>query len=305
MTCNGTSLIANEANNYAFSSTLTLPSIAVAPNTELTFDWGGVTASLIDHPIDAKKDLNSISILMWDLSLADLQTKLNADSLGQRDLTVVPLTITTDGSATSAKLFTFTLNGGAVDSATILGYFDATHYPPENHTYTMMAATGTVTGQGVKMIQSFQLDPNSTNTMVTMTSNSTLLDFTADLSHLTPTGVPAGEPAITLNWSQMTKNALGNDFILTNITSAFVGHYTQSLSDLQGNDFLDLDLIATELYQGGIDTGTVADFSTLQDDSGKSFPGIDSTGTWLVGLQCGACHNPAPWYLTVLKVCTP
>jgi len=25
----------------------------------------------------------------------------------------------------------------------------------------------------------------------------------------------------------------------------------------------------------------------------------------VVGLICGNCRNPAPWYLTILKPCTP
>jgi hypothetical protein len=45
----------------------------------------------------------------------------------------------------------------------------------------------------------------------------------------------------------------------------------------------------------------VLDFTTLVDDAGNSFPGIDSTGTWLVALICTNCRNPAPYYLTILK----
>ena len=38
-------------------------------------------------------------------------------------------------------------------------------------------------------------------------------------------------------------------------------------------------------------------------EAGQAFPGIDATGTWLLGLECGNCGIPAPWYLTVLKAC--
>jgi hypothetical protein len=40
------------------------------------------------------------------------------------------------------------------------------------------------------------------------------------------------------------------------------------------------------------------------DGNGAGFPGIDDTGTWLVGLICGNCRNPAPWYMTILKPCS-
>ena len=45
---------------------------------------------------------------------------------------------------------------------------------------------------------------------------------------------------------------------------------------------------------------TVLDFTTLKDKTGASFTGVTSDGTWLVGLFCGLCRSPAPWYMTVL-----
>jgi hypothetical protein len=307
--CTGTNLTASAANNYSFSSTLTFPPIAVAPKTELTFDWAGVTKDFLGHSV-TQSDIDTISILMWNMTLSALQTGLNADTLLQNDLTVVPLTIKTDGTtpnvsvgATSAKLYDFTLNGGAVTATTIAYYFDADTFPPSNHTYTMMAATGTTPGQGVQMIQSFQLDKNSTNDKVTMTSASTTLTYNANLHNLKPTGIPAGQAAITLDWSGMTTTALGGIFDPTSITYALVGHYTETPTQLESK-FLDIQLIATEMYSATISIGTSVDFSTLTTSSGKAFSGIDTTGTWLVALQCGACRNPAPWYLTILKPCS-
>lgn len=307
--CTGTNLTASAANNYAFSSTMTFPPIAVAPKTELTFDWAGVTKDFLGHSV-AQSDLKMISILMWDLTLSEFETRLNADTLLQRDLTALPLLAYTDGTtpnvsvgATSAKLYDFTLNGGAVASTTIISYFDADTYSPSNHTYTMMAATGTTTGQDVAMIQAFQLDKNSTNDKVTMTSASATVTYDANLHSLTPTGVPAGQPAITLDWGTMTTNALGGVFDPTAITHVLLGHYTQTPTQLE-KQFLDIELIAADLYEAAISIGTSIDFSTMTTSSGKAFTGIDDTGTWMVALQCGACHNPAPWYLSILKPCS-
>ncbi len=300
-TCSGTTLMASTAHDYGFTSTLTFPPVKVKPMTNLTFDWGSVTTDFLGHDIDPKKDLNTILVLMWKLTLPDLQTKLNADSLQQRDLVTLPLQYATDGNNTSAKLLDFT-NSGNPDATTILSFLDATQYDPTKFTYTLMAATGNTLGEGTKMIQSFQVDPSSSNTAVTMTTDSTQLTYTADLHSLTPTEIPAGQAGITLDWSQMTKNALGNDFVVSNITRALVGHYTQTPTEIE-SQFLDIELIATKLYQGDIGTGTSVNFSSLKTDGGESFQGIDDTGTWMVALQCGGCRNPAPWYLTILKPC--
>jgi hypothetical protein len=311
--CMGTTITANEANNYSFSSTLTFPPVRIAPNSDLQFDWSAVTTDFLGRAVDPKKDLNTILVFVWDLSLEELQTKLNADTLASRDLTIVPpLEYATDGNTTSANMLAFTYNGSPIGEGQmvtadqVLSFFDPSAYDPATHTYTLMAATGDVLGQNTRMIQSFLIDANSTNTAVTMTSDSTELEFEADLTRLTPTTIPAGQANVSLDWSQMTTNALGGDFSgmsATKITSAFIGRYEESPSELSGEKFLNLETIATTLFRKTVETGTSADLSTFEDGSGNRFAGIDDDGTWLVGLQCGECRNPAPWYITVLKPC--
>jgi hypothetical protein len=301
--CSGNSLVASEAHDYEFTSTLTFPPVKVAPKSDLSFDWSAVNKDFLGHSLDTKKDLNTILVLMWKLTLDDLQTKLNADALKQKDLVTLPLQYATDGIAASAKMLTFT-NSGAPSATEILSFLDPDTYSPASYTYTLMAAQGSTLGEGTKMIQSFQVDPNSTNTNVALTTDSTKLTYSTDLHSLTPTLVPAGQAALTLEYGQLAKNALGNEWVASNITKALVGHYTQTPTELESK-FLDLELIATKLYRGDITTGTKAIFSNLKTDSGEFFPGIDDSGTWLVALQCGGCRNPAPWYLSILKTCTP
>jgi len=301
--CNGNNLVANEANDYSFTSTLTFPPIKVAPKSDLTLDWSAVNKDFLGHSLDTKKDLTTILVMMWKLTLDDLQTKLNADALKQKDLVTLPLQYSTDGSGTSAKMLTFT-NSGAPTEATILSYLDPSEYSPASYTYTLMAATGSELGKGTRMIQSFQVDPNSTNTKVALTTDSTKLTYSANLHSLTPTGVPAGQKSLTLEYGNLSKNALGNEWVASSITKVLIGHYEETPTELESK-FLDLELIATKLYLGNITDGTKAILSNLKTESGESFPGIDDTGTWLVALQCGDCKNPAPWYLSILKTCTP
>ena len=303
-TCSGTTVVANEANDYSFTSTITLPPIKVKPNSELTLDWGGVTADISRHAVDPKKDITLVTVLAWDIPLSLLEDEMNKDTAQSRDLVVVPISYPTDGNATSASLFDFTLSGTVVDHATILGYFDADAYPPDANTYTLMASIGTTPGEGIKMIQAFLLDPTSTNTTVKVASDSTQLAFTANLKDLTPTWIPSKQSAITLDWSSMKTNALNNDFTSGKIQRVLVGHYTLTPAELSTDKFLDLETLATELYIGNIKKGSKIDFSSLVDNNNKSFSGITNDGTWLVALQCTSCHNPAPWYLTILKPCS-
>jgi len=301
--CMGSSIKATDANNYSTWSEMKLPVIKVKPETELSFDWGSVTKDLITHSLDAKKDLNLIMVLMFQLPLPDLEKKLNADSLTQNDLAVSPpLTVRTNGSDTSAKLFSFDLNGTPVTPEMILKYFDADFYAPANYTYALAGATGTEVGQNIRILQTFQLDPGSSNTAVKMMDSSVKLDWTANLHDLTPTGIPKGQAGITLDWGEMTKTALGTPFDPTQITRALVARYDEGSGQIE-KDFLDIELIATDLYQTKIDSGSSVDFSTMKKSDGTSFAGIDDTGTWLVALQCGVCRNPSPWYISLLKTC--
>ena len=152
------------------------------------------------------------------------------------------------------------------------------------------------------MVQAFQLYSSSSNTDVKMTDSSVKLDWTANLHDLTPTGIPKGEPGITLDWGNMTKTALGTPFDPTQITRALVAHYGVGSGQIE-MDFLNIELIATDLYETKVEYGTTVDFSSMTKADGSVFSGIDDTGTWLVALQCGMCRNPSPWYISILKPC--
>lgn len=297
------SFSATTANNYQFSSTITLTPVLVKPDSELTFDWSGVTKDFLGHDMDPAKDVDSANLVLWALNEQDLQTKLNADSLRQLDA-VVPATSPTNKTETSVSLFDFqSAAGEPLTQDMILPYMNATKYPPAENTYTFIVATGNlISGGKSRMIQALKLDPASTNTRVSISNTSTKLDYTVDFHSLMPTMVPAAEPKLTVDWADILTNAMGNTFLPTQITEVRVAHYTQTQAELESH-FLDLDLIDEDTWHDQEVAGTSSDLSKLTNDAGQPFPGVSASGTWVLGLVCGACRNPAPWYLTVLKPC--
>jgi hypothetical protein len=300
--CFGANVIANEKNNYSFSSTIDLPSVTVAHMSNLAFDWGALTQDFLGHPLDPTRDLGSAIVMLWGLPLADLEVKLNADALFTSDLIVSPpLSLRLDG-ATAANLHQFQINETPVTAEMFNAFFDANLYPRETASFLVAVQTGYELGREIRMLQAFELSATSSTTNVALTNSSTKLSYSANLHDLTITGVPGGTPALTLDWSQLTTNALGAPFGEGAITSAIVGHYAESPAELESK-FLDLDRIAMETYRADIAAGAVLDFTTLRDAKGAPFPGTNATGTWLVGLICGNCRNPAPWYMTILRPC--
>jgi hypothetical protein len=309
VTCTNGTIEANEVNDYAFSSTLTLASTQVAPQSNLTFNWGGVTTDFLGHPVTATNGLDTMLVLIVNLSLADFETQINTDVFSQSSLIVLPPPLfAPPAGVVSGTLFdNFTVGGVAVTPDNADMYLDPTAHPPDQTTFILAGQTGMNTGNDIRMMQAFQIDPTSSNTAVTLSNSSTSLNYHVDMHSLHPTGVPANTPALTLDWSQLNMNAFGDDISdplgvkrQTDITSAIVGHYTQSVSQLE-SQFLNIQTIATDLYSADIPPGTTLDFATLQDSAGNAFPGVDANGTWLVALLCGGCRNPAPYYLTILK----
>lgn len=307
VTCTNGTIVANEANNYSFTSSLMLHPVKVKPMSDLTFDWSGVTKDFLGHTVDPVKDLNLIFLLSYNEPAAMFEQDLNLDTFSTSHIFIPgpPPSYQPMNGETSKSLFNnFQTGDGPANPTTAAMYLDASMYTPANSTYAIVAQSGTDVGTGqIHMLQSFELDSSSTNTTVKLTNGSTTLSYDANLHSLHPTGVPANTAALSLDWSMMTTNALGTPFIATNIAHAIVGHYTQTPAQLE-KQFLDINMIAEDLYQADIPFGTTLDFTMLTDAKGNAFTGIDSTGTWLVALVCTTCRNPAPWYLTILEPAT-
>jgi hypothetical protein len=298
-------VVASEKNDYSFSSTITLTPVTVASMSNLTFDWSGLTRDFEGHELAPATDLGMAVVMFWDLPLDQFEAKLNADALFTSDLIVSPpLSLPLSGGATSAHLYDFTINTTPVTPDMINPYFDATLYPPSSASFIAGVEAGTVLGRNLRMMQAFNLDASSTTTVVPITNDSMKLAYTANLHDLATTLVPGGTSALTLDWSQMTVNGLGREFSASDVTDAVVGHYAETPAELE-TKFLDLDRIALARYHASIPSGSVLDFKLLKDTNGASFTGIDATGTWLVGLFCGNCRNPAPLYMTIVKPCSP
>jgi hypothetical protein len=220
---------------------------------------------------------------------------------------LVPSMLKTDNAITSANLFDLTGPGGVpLTEEELLSYVDTDTYSPDNHVYQVMLAEGLVLGSGTRLLHFVRLDPEETNTLVTLTDDSTVLDYAVDLTSSQKIGLPPERSDIVLDWtddSLLTKNAIGNEFKPTAITRVMVGHYPDlTLAEIE-EQFLQIDTIAQDLWTAGISAGTRISLSELQTEDGKPFTGIDRQGTWLVALVCGSCALPTPWFIGVLESC--
>jgi hypothetical protein len=276
----------------------------VAPDSDLTFDWSALTTDLVGRDLDANTEIDMVNVMLWNLTQAELQDKLNGDRLAMADPALV-VVLHNEDAETSANLFSFTTVGmETIEPDQILPFFNAENYPPAERTYTVMLATGEILGAGTRMIQAFTLDPASTNTEVVISDDSTVLDWTVDLQSLRSIAVPPGEASIVLDWGGIQTNGLGEEFTKPSIGKLVVARYDATPVELEA-DFSSLvnfdgSVNADELWEATVPSGSCLSLADATDSSGGSFPGIDGDSTWVVALFCEACQNPAPWFLSFL-----
>lgn len=308
--------VAQPANNYRFSSSLAVSLTQVAPNTDLTFDWSALTVDFLGHSVDPLADIDTVVVVLWALTPEQVTEKLNADELGaafnKGAMVIYTQNMVTSGSTHAAPPATpeaepqsedFQVpGGGALPHHEVMGRFDPMEWDPATHSYTVLVQEGGELGKGVRMVHAFQLDPASTTTELAITPQSASLSYDTSLRELTPVSMPVGVNNVLVDWSEMTMNAFGRPFLPRSVDEVLVAKYTQTPEQLEG-EFLDLELIADEMYRGAVAAGSTQALTGLAKEDGTPFAGISNDGTWILALMCSSCANPAPWYLTLLTPC--
>lgn len=295
-------VLADEANNMTFSSTITLVEQLVPPNTvDLTMDWSALTQDFLGHELSFQGGMKAAVLVVWDVPISEVARMINEDDDTLNSHAFASLQFETDGTVTSATLSEFKSFGAVIEEEQLLEYLD----PANNYSYTLMAqAHPSTLGRDVQMIQAFALDGAATSSTVTLTDTSTQLEWTADLDTLMPTQVPAAQAGVLVDWfSSIAVNSFGGEFVNNQITEVLVGQYPAGL-DLNA-EFLDIELNATELWRGEVTAGSNFNLQNLTTEGGAAFTGFPagSTDQWLLGLICTTCVNPTPWYITRVQTC--
>jgi len=300
------SVVITDPTNYTLTDSFVLQHVVLKDYDDLVFDWSQLTVDFFGQHINPATDVNTVSISLWNLTPSDIEHALKVDNLPLGSNSGV-ITTYPDGTYTHMDLLGFNELMQPLPVDQLWSRFNTAtpnyQYPQDQYTFLLMAQSGTDLGRKPHGIALFNIDPGSTVTELDLTNDSTKLTYSVDLEHAQPMLVPAGVPRLTVDWSQMTTNCLGNPYPYSQITEVAVAHYTsKTLPELQ-QDFLNLENIADGWWSGAPPPGPTIDLSTLTDASGAAFPGIDGTGVWMAALFCGNCNNPAPWSITILQPC--
>jgi hypothetical protein len=300
-------VIANATQNYRFSSTLEAVTVPVGSLGDIVFDWSDITVDMLGREFDPLTSVDMMEVMLWRLSKEALLGGINSDDLHTSDLMALGY-IDTQNAMRSGNFFEVSSPGGSPQpEEVLLEYVDTTLFPQDRHTYIVMVAEGSVYGRGTKMLAFFEPTPDETNTEVRLDNDSATLTYTVDITSSQPIPLPAGNPDVVLDWIDedlaLGTNAMGAEWTPNRITDVMITHYeSMTLEELEA-DFLDLELNADEIWTVFLSAGQSVNLSLLENENGERFSGIDETGVWIVALICGACMNPAPWFLAVLHPC--
>jgi len=228
---------------------------------------------------------------------------LNFGQLDEGKVNGLYYDFTTNGTDTCTTLDTLTSKDGvALDPEKIFVVDDKT-------TYLMVFQTGTQIGYGARTM--LFLDP-SADSLVTdinaVDKSRSMLEFTADLSTPDKLQLPADKPSI-IDWSGVHTDAQGTELSANAVDRILIGFYAGKDVKALETGFLNLDQPTaaeggpTKSWEIHVPKGKTANMAAATNrDDGSLFTSFsaDGDGTWLMGMFCSSCQNPAPVIVTIL-----
>ena len=288
-------ILLEDQHNYSFTGVLNIPVIetACAENAvDIVIDWSNLITDLQYHAMNPATDIDNVMLIrVLDLEWDEIEDKLSSSELDPVFLDGY-LNVTNDNDQTSALMNDMTMLGEEVPITE--------HYIEDDHKYLLLLATGLTPGTGARMLTFLDPKEDSQNTLIEIGSFE-ILDFSADVTSLTPVDVPEDGPWV-MDWSGLDHNGQGNPLVSESIDGVMLGFYEGETAGSLEGQVLDLELIADQLYELGPDSGGPNLGSKTFDLADlDGFSGFEGDGVWIFGLTCSMCQNPAPLFLTVLN----
>lgn len=290
--CGGLRPIAfTNENNYAFSNTVSFPSVEVKAGEDAHVDWSALTVDVRERPIT---EIQQIVLGRADYPLDQLLELISVNDLDAQQ--EMPETFVFDrAGATAADFSEFEIGAQSFDPALL--------FSEDAGSTWLLSAVNYPEGR-LDVLSTVALVPRdaSDNTSVTLADGGMTLDWSVDLSRGAPIATGAGLPP-KLDWSGWTRDVYGNPVDLIRADQLVIAHFDQSVAEVEAG-FLQLDSIATEFYRASVVGATELEQldEAVDTSTGASFAGFTPEGTWLLGFGCTTCSTPVPLGLAVVSV---
>ncbi len=292
MACTTDPVVLSDTNNFTYSGDVHVPSIPTIPAEDLDICWDEVLLDIQCHDLDPVEDVDMVSLVRFlHLTEDEVAEKIGNDGLQQADMSGYVEWENTGETCTELSALSF--RGTVIDVPA--------EYTLDGGTYLLTLATGGTLGSGTRMLSFLTPTAESDNTRVDVGDGCGVLDFDADLASLAPVKFPDEGPW-EIDWSTLTRTGLGNTLLPSDIDGLSLAFYAGSTRSELQQSFLDLELIADELYGLPISGTLTADLTQATTEEGTTaFSGLTGDGTWLLALTCSRCANPAPLFLSAME----
>jgi hypothetical protein len=285
-----------DSQNYSSTVVLNLPTIETAA-TDVDICFTDVTEDLQCHAVAPQTDILNVSLVRFqNLPQSEILAQLASGKLSTNDVDGY-FAVEPDHSGTCVKLSAMDSFGPLIDLA-------SEFVADDQFSYVILASTKTAPGVGTKSMTFVHPTATSTETTVNLPNGCGILDYSADLSNVAHLPVSSGGPWV-LDFKDIDHDSQGVEIGVADVDSVLIGFYAGlTVTDIQ-NQMLDLEQIATQLWEVPVSPGEfTADLAKATERGGTApFAGFDRAeeGTWLVGLMCSVCQSPAPIALAILE----
>jgi hypothetical protein len=290
-TCQSGTVVLSDAQNFSYVGDVALPVFVTASESDIEVCWDDLVQDIQCHDVDKRLDIDNVGLIRFPyLTHGGVEQGLSDNNLLQADISgYVDVQPTKE---TCIQLADMSFFGTPVNIEE--------HYFAAGGTYMLNLTTGTLPGIGARMIAFLEPTESSDVTSVSLPDGCGVLDFAADLS-ASQKVYPCTRGGVTLDWSGLTTDGLGNEYDLGLIDEVMIGFYEGMTDADVETRFLDLELMATRLYRLELDGGTTADLWLATMEDGTALDGFSGEGVWIAALRCTTCSNPAPLFLTMLE----
>jgi hypothetical protein len=293
-------VVLHDANNYTAIASLTIPVVQTAPGADLTICWNALVKDLFCHDLVTSDDIDNVALLqMTNASRDQIAAALAVGALEQSTVSgYVDYHVDQSPTSTCAKLSQFAFVGTHLVPA-------ADYVADANKTYLLLFATGTTPGVGSRSM--LFLEPTSASSVAAVDAvdacAANVLDFQATLGQPLPIS-RTDSTQWHLDWSLLTRDSFNNAVNFARLDGVQIGFYQNlTAADLQAR-FIDIELIATLLYEVPIAAGArdVDLVDARLRGTSEPFPGfIRADGVWAVIVRCSRCQATVPVVLTILQ----
>jgi len=294
--CTDTELFMEDNNNYAFTADFQISTVEVTPETDFTVDWSGLSVDIRGRTVDPTS-VESALFVEFQLTQAEILERIDANSFDQSDASY-QYTWENNDDVSSMPANEFNAVGTPID---------LTQLDDSSVDTWLLSLANDSTGRFDFLMNVFvKPTAGSTNTTVTLDNSTSTLNFDVDLQSNDKMCVPADEPSIILDWTQVTTDAYNRPLDLAYVNNLVIGHIADDDLEAVEGLFLRLYDEADQLYDlnvNGLDFAFL-DEATSRADGTTPFPGFTPDGTWVVAVECtrDECTNPAPILLVVMDV---